>query len=49
MGGASDVLVSYRSILDAGSPPSLEDGQRVEFEVRQTTKGYEAFDVRSII
>ena len=46
--GNPDVFVSYRSILDPGSPPTLQDGQYVEFEVRQTTKGYEAFNVRSI-
>ena len=46
-GQSNDVLVTYRSILD--SPQTLADGQRVEFEVRQTTKGYEAFNVRGII
>ena len=45
-GGSGDVLVFYRSILD--SPQTLQDGQRVEYEVQKTTRGYEAINVRSV-
>ena len=47
--GGQDVFVSFRSILDPGSPPSLDDGQRAEFEIVQGTKGPEAINVRSIV
>jgi cold shock protein len=47
--GGQDVLVFSRSIQDAGSPPSLESGQRVEFEIVQGTKALEATNVRIIV
>jgi CspA family cold shock protein len=47
--GGRDAFVSYKSIQDAGSPPSLETGQRVEFDLQQGTKGNEAINVRIIV
>ena len=44
-GGGKDVFVHSSNVLDTGS---LEDGQRVEFEVAQGAKGPEAQNVRAI-
>jgi cold shock protein len=44
-GGGADVFVHY-SEIDAGGFRSLEEGQRVEFEVGQGAKGPPATGVR---
>ena len=45
-GGSSDVFVHYTAIQMQGYK-SLEEGQRVEFEVVQGQKGPQADNVRS--
>ena len=42
--GADDVFVHYRAILSDGYK-TLEDGQRVEFEIREGEKGLQAENV----
>jgi cold shock protein len=46
-GGGADVFVHY-SEIDAGGFRSLDEGQRVEFEVGQGAKGPQATGVRVI-
>jgi cold shock protein len=46
-GGGADVFVHY-SEIDAGGFRSLDEGQRVEFEVGQGQKGPQATGVRVI-
>ncbi|MEV5413575.1 cold-shock protein [Thermopolyspora sp. NPDC052614] len=46
-GGAPDVFVHFSEIVGNGYR-SLEDGQRVEFEVTQGQKGPQASQVRGI-
>ncbi|MGH3613400.1 MAG: cold-shock protein, partial [Pseudonocardia sp.] len=46
-GGGSDVFVHY-SEIDAGGFRSLDEGQRVEFEVGQGAKGPQATGVRVV-
>ncbi|HEX4811201.1 cold shock protein (beta-ribbon, CspA family) [Nonomuraea maritima] len=46
-GGAPDVFVHFSEIVGSGYR-SLEDGQRVEFEITQGQKGPQASQVRSI-
>jgi CspA family cold shock protein len=46
-GGAPDVFVHFSEIVGNGYR-SLEDGQRVEFEVTQGQKGPQASQVRPV-
>ncbi|WP_040836920.1 cold-shock protein [Nocardia brevicatena] len=46
-GGGPDVFVHYSAVAGAGFR-TLEEGQRVEFEIGQGQKGPQAQDVRSI-
>ena len=46
-GGGADVFVHY-SAIDGGGFRSLDEGQRVSFEVGQGQKGPQATDVRVI-
>ncbi|GAA1747841.1 cold-shock protein [Nonomuraea wenchangensis] len=46
-GGAPDVFVHFSEIVGSGYR-SLEDGQRVEFEITQGQKGPQASQVRAI-
>jgi cold shock protein len=45
--GGQDVFVHYSSIVGSGYR-SLEEGQRVEFEVVQGQKGLQADQVRTV-
>ena len=45
--GEGDIFVHY-SEIDAGGFRSLDEGQRVEFEVGQGTKGPQATGVRAV-
>ncbi|MFJ7205899.1 cold-shock protein [Streptomyces sp. NPDC098789] len=46
-GGGADVFVHYSEIMGNGYK-SLEEGQRVEFEIGQGQKGPQAQQVRAI-
>jgi CspA family cold shock protein len=46
-GGGNDVFV-HHSEIDAGGFRSLDEGQRVQFEIRQGDKGQQATGVRTI-
>ncbi|MET8872415.1 MULTISPECIES: cold-shock protein [Nocardia] len=46
-GGGPDVFVHYSAVSGSGFR-SLEEGQRVEFEIGQGQKGPQAQDVRAI-
>ncbi len=46
--GSSDVFVHYTEIQGSELPRTLEENQRVEFEVGQSPKGPQATGVRSI-
>ena len=46
-GGGPDVFVHYSAIADAGYR-SLEENQRVEFEITQGSKGPQAENVRPV-
>ncbi|MFR9805494.1 cold-shock protein [Pseudonocardia sp. RS010] len=46
-GGGADVFVHY-SEIDSSGYRSLDEGQRVEFEVGQGKKGPQATGVRSV-
>ncbi|MEU1982361.1 cold-shock protein [Nocardia sp. NPDC001965] len=46
-GGGPDVFVHYSAVSGSGFR-TLEEGQRVEFEIGQGQKGPQAQDVRSI-
>ncbi|GLW09838.1 cold-shock protein [Nonomuraea sp. NN258] len=46
-GGAPDVFVHFSEIVGSGYR-SLEDGQRVEFEITQGQKGPQASQVRAV-
>ena len=46
-GGGSDVFVHFSAITGTGYR-TLEDGQRVEYDVKQGAKGPEASNVRAI-
>ena len=46
-GGGPDVFVHY-SAIDSGGYRSLDEGQRVEFDVTQGQKGPQAEKVRGI-
>ena len=45
--GSPDVFVHFSAIADRGGYRSLEEGQRVEFDVTQGQRGPQAEDVRS--
>ena len=45
--GGQDVFVHFSAIADRGGYRSLEEGQRVEFDVTQGQRGPQAEDVRS--
>ncbi len=46
-GGGADVFVHYSEIMGSGYK-SLDEGQRVEFEIGQGTKGPQATSVRAL-
>lgn len=46
-GGGSDVFVHY-SAIDVSGYKTLEEGQRVEFEITQGPKGPQAESVRPV-
>ncbi len=49
VGSEEDVFVHYSNIVDEeNSFKNLQDGDRVEFKVREADKGPEAYDVISV-
>ena len=46
-GGSEDVFVHY-SAIDSGGFRTLEEGQKVEFEITQGPKGQQADSVRIV-
>lgn len=46
-GGGNDVFCHFSAILADGYK-SLEEGQRVEFDVEKSAKGYQASNVRGL-
>ena len=46
-GGGADVFVHY-SAIDSSGYRSLDEGQRVEFEITQGAKGPQAANIRPI-
>ena len=46
--GSPDVFVHVSAITGGGGEPSLEEGQRVEFDITQGQKGPQAENVRVI-
>jgi CspA family cold shock protein len=47
-GGGPDVFVHFSAITDTTGYRSLEDNQKVEFEITQGAKGPQAENVRSL-
>ena len=47
-GGGADVFVHYSAIADTGGYRSLNENQRVEFEITQGPKGPQAANVRVV-
>lgn len=47
-GGGADVFVHWTAIVDDGGFRTLEQGQRVEFDVVQGDRGPQAQDVRPL-
>ncbi len=47
-GGGADVFVHYSAIADTGGYRSLNESQRVEFEITQGPKGPQAANVRVV-
>jgi len=47
-GGGDDLFVHFSGIADSGGFKTLEEGAKVEFEVRPGKKGMEAFNVVQI-
>jgi cold shock protein len=46
--GGADVFVHYSAIADTGGYRSLDESQRVEFEITQGPKGPQAANVRVV-
>ena len=44
--GGDDVFVHFRQIVSDQARKTLEDGQTVEFEIKQQPKGVAAVDVK---
>jgi len=47
-GGGADVFVHFSAIADTGGYRTLDENQRVEFEVTQGQKGPQAESLRSL-
>lgn len=47
-GGGADVFVHYSAIADIGGYRSLDENQRVEFDITQGPKGPQAANVRAV-
>ena len=47
-GGGADVFVHYSAIADTGGYRSLNENQRVQFEITQGPKGPQAANVRVV-
>ena len=46
--GGEDLFVHYTAIRDSGGFRSLDDGQKVEFEVTEGQKGPQAIEVEAL-